>query len=270
MSSCDENYAKLVPVQLLSIADSLIGIYNVNYFLFHNRVSKESIAFLNDYCKKLGIDFNEVYVENTEPYTQLASKGGSWVYEAYLPFECHKYLPLEAERVLYIDAADVLIIGDIGEYYFSDFDNCSIIATCARYKQDNAGNTVVFDRDDLGKEEALLGILRGLFNSGSYIMNLNKLRMENTSIDDFIAMKNTLVEIYPNKKDIYFGDQGLLSAAFVGDIKYFGYPEIKNLWYQPYNFCAWFFDRATEICGGNPWYIPKILHFSGGGLSHGT
>ena len=56
----------------------------------------------------------------------------------------------------------------------------------------------------------------------------------------------------------------MLSAAFVGDIKYFGYPEIKNLWYQPYNFCIWFFDRAAEICNGNPWYVPRILHFAGG------
>jgi lipopolysaccharide biosynthesis glycosyltransferase len=264
MSSCDENYAKLVPVQLLSIADNLIGIYDVNYFLFHNRVSKKTIAFLNNYCEKLGIAFHEIYVENTEPYAELASKGGGWVYEAYLSLDCHKYLPLEVERVLYIDAADVLIIGDIGEYYFSNFDNCSIIATCARDKQTSAGNFVVFDRDDLGKEESRLGIMRGLFNSGSYIMNLKKLRNENSSIADFIAMKNALVEIYPNKDDVYFGDQGLLGVAFAGDIKYFGYSEIKNLWYQPYNFCIWFFDRATEICGGNPWYIPKILHFAGG------
>ena len=264
MSSCDENYAKLVPVQLFSIADNLIGIYDVNYYLFHNRVSEETIASLNDYCERLGIVFHEIYIENTEPYEALSSKGGSWVYEAYLPFECHKYLPHDAERALYIDAADVLIIGDIGDYYFSGFDDRSIIVTCSRYKKNSNGSFSVFDRDDLGDEESRLGILRGLFNSGSYIMNLDKLRNDGSSINDFIAMKNALVEIYPNKNDIYFGDQGLLAASLVGDIKYFGYPEVKNLWYQPYNFCIWFFDRSTEICGGNPWYVPKILHFAGG------
>ena len=62
----------------------------------------------------------------------------------------------------------------------------------------------------------------------------------------------------PAGKDAYFGDQGLISVAFAGDIKYFAYPEIKNIWYMPYNFCAWFFDRKDDL-----WYKPIIIHYAG-------
>jgi lipopolysaccharide biosynthesis glycosyltransferase len=157
-----------------------------------------------------------------------------------------------------------LIIGDIDEYYFCDFENNSLLVTCIRYKADKNGNFVTLDGDDLSDEEHLPGILRGLFNSGSYMINVDKQRRDGSSVNDFIVFKNEIAKVFPEKQDLYFGDQGLLAAAFAGDIKYFGYPETKNLWYQPYNFCIWFFDRAAEICGGNPWYTPRILHFAGG------
>jgi len=273
MTSCDENYAKLVPVQLLSIADNLLSPqmnYDIHFFFFYSRVNEEIINQLNTYCDSLNIIFHKIYISDVLLYEELASKGGTasktgaWPYEAYFTVECHKHLPLDVDRILYIDAADVLILGDISEYYFDDFEDCSLIVTCARYKTDNNGNALTFERDDLSNEEYRLGILRIIFNSGSFILNIDKMRRENLTINDFIYLKNALIDFYPDKDEIYFGDQGLLAAAFVGDIKYFAYPEVKNLWYQPYNFCIWFFDRATEICGGNPWYIPRILHFAGG------
>jgi lipopolysaccharide biosynthesis glycosyltransferase len=267
MSSCDENYAKLVPVQLLSIADNLLTSqldYEVHYYLFYYRVSDETVDRLRSYCETLRIFFHKVQITDIEPYMELASKGGIWVYEAYFSVECHRYLPPEVDRILYIDAADVLILGDIGEFYYADFEDHLIIATSICYKPKGDSDWIKMESDDLGDEIERLKILRGVFNSGSYVINVERMRLMNSSINDFIALKRALEDIYPDNDPIYFGDQGLLAAALVGDIKYFRYPEIKNLWYQPYNFCVWFFDRATEICGGNPWYIPRILHFAGG------
>jgi lipopolysaccharide biosynthesis glycosyltransferase len=270
MSSCDEGYAKLVPVQLLSISDNLVnvpngmGSYEVHYYLFHSRAKEETIEAISTYSETLGIAFHEIKILDTEPYAELASKGGGWAYEAYFTIDCHRYLPQEVDRVLYIDAADVLILRDIGEYYFSDFEKRSMLVTCGRYKSGNNGEFVVFENEDLGDKNNIEGIFRGLFNSGSFVLNTDKLRKANIPIDDYIRLKAALEKMYPDRKTIYFGDQGLLSVAFAGDIKYFRYPEAKNLWFQPYNFCVWFFDRATEICGGNPWYIPCIIHFAGG------
>jgi len=264
MSSCDDGYAKFVPVQLLSIADNLLPLYDVHFYFFHSRVSELNLKCLSSYCDTLGIVFYDVKIPDVEPYLELASKGGFWTHEAYYSLECHRYLPPEVDRMLYIDAADVLVIGDIGEYYFYDFEDCSIIVTPNQYKENAYGTLTVFESRDLGNKELRSKIFRGIFNSGSYVMNIDKMRRNGQSLNDFICLKNTLEKICPDTEEIYFGDQGLLAAAFVGDIKYFGYPEIKNIWYQPYNFCIWFFDRAVEICNGNPWYVPRILHFAGG------
>ena len=269
MSSCDENYAKLLPVQLLSIADNLIFTrlnYVIHFYLFYSRVSPETIEYLNKYCDYLGIVFHKILISDARPYEELASNGGVasksgwWPHEAYFTVECHKYLPPRVNRILYIDAADVLILADIGEYYFDSFDDCSLIATCARYKSDFS----IFEKSDLGVNWYRAGILRGLFNSGSYVVNIKKMRRENLTVGDYIALKNALAGIYPEKDEIYFGDQGLLSAAFAGDIKYFAYPEIKDVYYQPYNFCMWFFDRQNQTDGKNPQYAPAVLHFAGG------
>lgn len=265
MSSCDDSYAKLVPVQLFSIADSLVQRgYEVHYYFFHSRVSGESLGDIRSLCGALGIAFHDVQIVDVGPYIEIASKGGSWTYEAYFTLECHLHLPAEVDRVMYIDAADVLILGDIGEYYFTDFEGCSIVATSISYKSDGSGGLAAYESNDLKSDEHRRRMLRGLLNSGSYVINLDKMRQEQQSVQDFLALKSNLETLYPHYENIYFGDQGLLSTAFVGSIKFFGYPEIKNLWYQPYNFCIWFFDRATEICGGNPWYVPKVLHFAGG------
>ena len=63
----------------------------------------------------------------------------------------------------------------------------------------------------------------------------------------------------PDALNIYWGDQGFLSAAFVGDIHLYKYPEVQNLWYMPYNFCLWYYDRVNIM----PSYTPAIIHFAG-------
>jgi len=254
MSSCDDAYAKFIPVQLLSIADNLLSHpqgYELHFYLFHSRVSKENIEYLRYFSDTLGIAFCEVKIVDTEPYIELASKGGNWPHEAYYSLACHSYLPPEVDRILYIDAADVLILGDIGEFYFADFDGCSIAATCTQYKKTSTGYVTALKSSDLSDEYLRFMIIRGsIFNSGSYLLNLDKMRRENLSLNEYIALKNQLENIYPNIEKIYHGDEGLLAAAFVGDIKYFGYPEIKDILYQPYNFCLSFFDHSDEVRGG--------------------
>jgi len=263
MSSCDGNYVKHIPVQLYSIADSLVSAgKEVYFYFFHSQIPAEEIESLRAYADVLGIVFNEIRITETEKYAEIASKGGGWCVEAYFSLECHRYLPPEVDRIMYIDAADILIIGDIDEFYFDDFCGCSLLVTGLRYTY-GPGGAVAYVSSDLANPVDRWDILRGLFNSGVYMINVGKLRVDNMSLDDFVFLKNELEKLYPDKDEIYYGDQGLISAAFVGDIKYFGFPETKNIWYQPYNFCIWFFDRSAEMCGGNPWYTPRVLHYCG-------
>ncbi|MCL2227491.1 MAG: hypothetical protein FWB97_07685 [Oscillospiraceae bacterium] len=261
MTSCDENYAKLVPVQLLSIADNLSD-YEVHFYLFHNQMQEKCINSLRICCEKLNIGFQDMKIRDVAPYEELATKGGGWVPEAYFALECHTYLPAEVDRVMYVDAADVLILGDIAEYYFSDFDDHLIIATGARFKRKN-NEVHQFEDGDLEDLELANSILRGAFNSGSYVINTEKLRIENVSINDFLKVKSFLESMSPDFEQLYHGDQGILSIAYIGSIKLFGYPQVRDLMYQPYNFCMWFFDLAPKRCNGNPWYVPKVVHFAG-------
>ena len=169
-------------------------------------------------------------------------------------------LPDEIDRVLYLDAGDTLIVGDIAPYYHYDFQGKSLVATGSRYKPYN-GNLELFSADDLGDwKEGLPGILRGIFNSGSYMMNLDKMRKDERTLADYQYLSLKLRELFgDDNHNIYWGDQGLLSATFVGDVRYYGFPEIRNLWYMPYNFCLWYYDRMNE----KPNYSPAILHFAG-------
>lgn len=134
------------------------------------------------------------------------------------------------------------------------------MVTGSRYKVHNE-DLVLFDTGDLGNwKDGLPAILRGIFNSGSYMMNLDKMRKDKRTLDDYQYLSLKLRELFgDNNHKIYWGDQGLLSAAFVGDVRYYGFPEIRNLWYMPYNFCLWYYDRMNQ----KPPYSPAVLHFAG-------
>jgi hypothetical protein len=92
------------------------------------------------------------------------------------------------------------------------------------------------------------------------MMNLDKMRQDGLTLADYQYLVDRLRQTFgTEKKEIYFGDQGLLSAAFVGDVCCYGFPQIRDIWYMPYNFCLWYFDLVHE----KPNYRPAILHFAG-------
>ena len=262
MTSCDDRLAPYVSVGLTAIAYNLKDV-DINFYLLHSQISKRNIELLKSLCRNLEdgkIQFHEILVPDSEFYIKLAKHGNGWVGEAYYSLCAHLLLPDTVDRVLYLDAGDTLIVDDIEPYYEYDFQDKSLVVTATRYKL-HQGNLEIFDSEDLGDwKENLPGILRGIFNSGSYMMNLEKIRKDRRSLIDYQYLSEKLQEIFgENNNYIYWGDQGLLSAAFVGDICYYGFPQIRNLWYMPYNFCIWYFDRMKE----KPNYCPAILHFAG-------
>ena len=254
MTSCDNGYAKYVLPQIASIAENLKQ-HKVNFYLFHSRIQPQNIELLKNYCEKFeNIAFNEVIVHDFELYEQLhPGQTGGWTYEMYYSLCCHKYLPETVNRILYIDAGDVYINGDISDYYFCDFENKNLMVTLARLK--NIGS--LYSGNDLENDEELKAIARGLFNSGSYMINVKKFREENVSMENYLQITKILTQRLKTPNS-WFGDQGLLSVAFAGSIKYYMYPQMQNIWFMPYNFCLWFFDRAKDL-----WYEPRIIHFAG-------
>lgn len=275
MTSCDENLANQVSVLLQSIADNLSD-RKINFFLVQSQISKSKIDLLRRQCSVYkNIAFHNITVSNPEAYEELAemgiwnedlaytdfnskeSKGATWCGAAYYSLCAHELLPADIERVLYLDAGDTLVVGNIDPYYYGDFDDKSLIVTGTKHKVIN-GKELLMDSDDLTDQELFPLIVNGLFNSGSFVMNLKKMRDDNCRLIDYIRLARMLEDIN-GRGQAYFGDQGLLSAAFVGDLKYYAYPESTDLWYIPYDFCMWYFDRKHE----KPDYSPSIIHYAG-------
>jgi len=262
MTSCDEKLLKQLPVLLFSISRNLENA-KIDFYFLHRGISTKKLKMLYDFCAQLkNICFHDIQVPDVELYDELAKYGGGWAGEAYYSLCAHLLLPDSVDRVLYLDAGDTLILHDIDPYYNEDFEGKSLICTAIRYKFNAERKPVALDKDDLEKiEEALPEILRGIFNSGSYVMNLEQMRKDGMTINDYLYLVQVLRGILGEEnKKIYWGDQGLLSAAFIGDVKYYGYPEIVDIWYMPYNFCVWYYDKVNE----KPQYVPRILHFAGG------
>ena len=255
MTTCDNNIATYILPQLVSI-DVNLHEYDVNFFLVHCRISNENIEILREFCENTCIRFNEIVVtDNTEFYESLVISGGrQWPREAYFTLRVQDYLPDDIDRILYIDAGDVIIDGDIRPYYFDSFEGNSIIATPLGFKTDPATNkTSLYSSDDI------LSVRNGsLFNSGSYIINVEKFRNEGYSIDDFLYLDDILKQNTETGNAPYFGDQGFLAAAFVGDVKFYGYPEYKDPSYMPFNFRSSYWGLfKNELT-----YKPVIIHYA--------
>ncbi len=167
-----------------------------------------------------------------------------------------------------------MVIDNIDDYYFDDFEGKSIIATALRYIRSN-GQVVPYEKEDLMRGDLFAEIAHGLFNSGSYVINLEKLRNENYTIDNYLLCAEMMYDIkdhipkdyFKDQKhlghwgdQVYWGDQGFLSLMFVGDIKYFAYPKTKNIMYMPYNFGIWYFNRSDILQ-----YNISIIHYTGDG-----
>lgn len=264
ITSCDDNLTAYLPVQIYAIAHHLTD-RPVHIWFLQNGISEKVIRTLEKMCTYMrsggDIYFHAVTVPHSEQFDELARHGGSWSSAAYYPLIAHQLLPKDVDRALYFDAADTLVIGDISPYYDADFQGKSLIVMANSYKiQEN--QLTAYSLADLSNPKHRAAILRGMFNSGNYVMNLAKMRHDQLTIHDYQYLARKLAEV-TGEKDAYFGDQGLLSAAFCGDTHIFGYPEIRNIWYMPYNFCVWYYDRQRE----EPDYKPAILHFCGSFLA---
>lgn len=258
MTSCDENLIDKLAVLIYSISRNIPNAHTDFYVL--SREKYEKCEMLAKYCESLqNITFHHVMIPDAELYDELGKYGGEWPGEAYFSLCAHSLKEFEnVDRAMYLDAGDVIIANDIAPFYNSDFNNKSLIIHPARFKIAN-DQLVNFERDDM-QGNGFASIARGLLNSGSYMMNLKKMRDDRLTIDDYLFVKDSLADLFGrDNHNIYFGDQGLISIAFVGDIQGYRYDEIRSIWYMPYNFCMWYYDSNNA----KPDYDPAVIHFAG-------
>ncbi len=258
ITSSDSGLLPYIPIQLQSIADTIKN-QHVNFFLLHDGVGGSEISKFERQCTEYrNISFYNIEIRD-DRYKKLAKLWGGWSSPAYYPLFAHMFLPEGIDRALYIDAGDTLFVGDPTDYYETDFNGNALIVTPALYKSVE-GEIVLYEEKDLGNVQNLKGIVRGLFNSGSYVINLNHMRNLGYTVDDYIGFAEALSKaVSTDNGGAYWGNQGLLSAMFVGSLQGYNYPDVKNILYMPNNFCMWFFDFTND----KPWYSPNIIHFAG-------
>lgn len=269
MTSTDEKLMPFVPIQILSIIVGLPTDIKINYFLLYDTKSNREVKLKNIENLQAfssmfdNLNFNAIDVGDIELFAYIARYGANWGTPAYYPLLAYKLLPKSVDRVLYLDAGDVFVRGDFREYYFTDFLDNFLIATVARLKEVN-NKVEVYDSEDLYDLSLCDGITRGVFNSGSYVMNISLMRQIDFREEKYTVFADTMKQMknYVTTREhdfAYWGDHGFLSAFFLGKIRYYGYPNIINVLYMPFNFCLWYYDITEEM----PWYNPAIIHFAG-------
>lgn len=260
MTSSDERLFPKIKVQMEAISRNLSS-RDVNFFLFHEGKSCDALDSLHRFAAKYSnLHFFDIVINQPDQYNKLSVMGGGqkWGGAAYYSLCAYQYLPPEVDRILYLDAGDTLVVDNIDEYYFSDFQGCSLLAMSQCFKIVN-DEPILFDKDDLFNQLYTSSILRGVFNSGSYVINLEKCRAVGLTIEECLQYAEALCALVDKKENVYWGDQGFLSALFVGDIQFYKYPEIRHWLYMPYNFCMWYFDYMVQKVD----YKPHILHWAG-------
>ncbi|MGO5315087.1 glycosyltransferase family 8 protein [Bilifractor sp. LCP21S3_A7] len=256
MTSSDVNLFRQVKILLYSIGENLKDA-DVDFYFFHRGINVESIR---DFAAKIdNISFYDVAVEKAEIYDQIASHGGSWAGEAYYSLCAYRYLPESVDRILYVDAGDVMIVNDIAPFYYDDFNDNLIITSNIRSYSEDGKPVIFFNESDLLVEDYRNKILDSTFNSGSYMININKFRDTQLDEKDYLDMANYFCRIQGMPDRAYFGDQGFMSACFLGDIKYWHYPEEDVLLSTAYNFMMGWYNVFHVVP-----FRPAIVHFVGG------
>jgi len=275
MTACDDNYARLIFPQLVSIHENL-GDYQVNFFLLHSRVSSETIANLTDYCDSLGmVKFWPILVDkNLEVFSLLASNGGNsmvnrttaYPFESYFLLDCHNWLPNWVDRVLYIHTGDVVFLRDISEYYFSDFADKSLtVEAGANLVKDRAdGQVVLYGEEDQGAFIERYKENGSYFNSGSFMINVERLRNLGRSLEYFLGVREKFMSILPESPTgkYYRGDQAFFAVAFLGEVHPFREPTGEELNYREYGYTP--LALRSRVLRKLPEMVdPKIIHFDG-------
>lgn len=264
MTTCTVGTVDRVTVGLTSVVQNLKGA-KLDFFLLYNGVDSDSLEKFDKLCKSLGdegqITFHGVEITDLAPYEELAKYGGGAGREAYYPVAAHLLLPEDVDRVMYLELSDTIVTGDISPYYNYGFNDASLIVTGANYFSLAGGKDArPFTKDDMAdRRNCLPQILRGVFNSGSYVMNLKKMRDEGHTLDEYVTIAKNMSDSLAGRRDVYTGVQGLLSLIFVGDIQYYFFTDVKNVFFMPYNFCLWFYNNFQA----RPPYDICVVRFSG-------
>lgn len=266
MTSCDEALLPYVTVQLASISSSLPDA-RTDFYLIHRGLPKERLEPLHAFCRGVGnLRFHSVRIDSAEAekYDAIAARGGAWPGEAYFSLNAGAYLPKTENRVLYLDAGDVLVNRDIAPFYNAPFENNAVLTVHCSHAAEETVEGVrrvrTLTAEDLRTDYDSICRTPCLFNSGSYVINLARLREDGKTLDDYVRFAEELCDLCGQERDAFWGDQGFLSALYAGRLHYYGFAQHQDTWYRPYDFVlAYYFYHDADPAD----YDPAVIHYCG-------
>lgn len=195
----DDNYMRPALIMLESLFER--NSVPIHVWLLHSNVCAENLERLGSHVAKLDGEFSDIRVDGAlfegAPVNKYFTK------EMYYRLLIPKLLPEGEERALYLDP-DIIIMGDISDFYASDFEGKMMIAI-----PDYLGDSYYPER----KKNLGLGEEYHYINSGVILFNIPLMR-ERFDLNDmfgFLAREGA---------DYEFPDQDLINVYLKDDIKY--------------------------------------------------
>ena len=195
----DDNYMRPALIMLESLFER--NSAPIHVWLLHSNVCAENLERLGNHVAKLGGEFSDIRVDGAlfegAPVNKYFTK------EMYYRLLIPKLLPEGEERALYLDP-DIIIMGDISDFYATDFEGKMMVAI-----PDYLGDTYYPQR----KQNLGLGEEYHYINSGVILFNIPLMR-EQFDLNDmfgFLAREGEAFE---------FPDQDLINVYLKDDIEY--------------------------------------------------
>lgn len=215
----------------------------IRFHLLYLRLHPQRLAELAAFCAGLpNLTLMPLRMPETEDFDRLAQLGGRPYAARFLWFLAHRHLPPDLDRVIFIDPLDTLVTDDLlpllrhpllGQY----------VAACR--EAPHAPPILAGPARTGGASAArVLRISRGIINSGTMVLNLDRLRRDGVDLSPFLRT----AEWARSEHGLHFGDQGLFSLTHGSR-----YTRLHDRWNHR-------FHDAGRLRGGR---AAAVLHFAG-------
>jgi desulfoferrodoxin len=137
--TCDDNFAWLMGISMISLFENNTGIKNLEVFLISDNISKENKQKLNDIADKYSRDLNIIEMPELNIPDVLCNE--RWPKAAFARLFSAELLPETIDRALYLDC-DTIVCGDISELEKYDMNGnlfCGVRDCISRFYRKNIG-----------------------------------------------------------------------------------------------------------------------------------
>lgn len=199
--SVNQNYLDKAKSMLFSLAQHTHEINNI--YLLNNELSVTQINKLQRFLKKR-CNSNLIVISPDKLLFSDMPLQGWFSIEIYYRILAQTLLPQSVDRVLWLDA-DIIIMDDISDFYYQDFDGSLIVATPdVNYNEPWFKQTY----DDLK-----IPYDHKYFNSGVILFNIDEIRKSIS--DDYVF------DVCQKLKDVLkYPDQDILNYLYQGKTKF--------------------------------------------------